>query len=82
MMTGKRHTASIPDLMSTSTASSTRKKAQQHENPDNSPLPRQAFSVRPLGGDAIYERIVGAIMEHRLTPGHSWWKKSWPASLA
>lgn len=50
-------------------ASSPRKKHSKHENPDNSPLPGQAFSVRPLAGDAIYERIVGAIMEHRLTPG-------------
>ena len=60
---------SLQRFMSPTPASSARKKHSKHEHPDNSPLPGQAFSVRPLAGDAIYERIVGAIMEHRLTPG-------------
>jgi DNA-binding GntR family transcriptional regulator len=37
--------------------------------PDNSPLPGQAISARPMTGDVIYERILASIMEHRLTPG-------------
>lgn len=37
--------------------------------PDNSPLPGQAISARPMAGDAIYERILTSIMEHRLAPG-------------
>lgn len=36
---------------------------------DNSPLPAQAVSARPMAGDVIYERILTSIMEHRLTPG-------------
>ncbi|MDB5776895.1 MAG: GntR family transcriptional regulator [Herbaspirillum sp.] len=36
---------------------------------DDSPLPGQAISARPMAGDAIYERILTSIMEHRLTPG-------------
>ncbi|MBB5391541.1 MULTISPECIES: GntR family transcriptional regulator [unclassified Herbaspirillum] len=51
----------------TSAAPSSRKKSIA--KPDNSPLPGQAISARPMAGDAIYERILGAIMEHRLTPG-------------
>jgi DNA-binding GntR family transcriptional regulator len=37
--------------------------------PENSPLPGQAVSARPMAGDVIYERILTSIMEHRLTPG-------------
>ena len=37
--------------------------------PDDSPLPGQAISARPMAGDVIYERILTSIMEHRLTPG-------------
>jgi len=37
--------------------------------PENSPLPAQAVSARPMAGDLIYERILTSIMEHRLTPG-------------
>jgi DNA-binding GntR family transcriptional regulator len=37
--------------------------------PENSPLPGQAISVRPMTGDVIYERILASIMEHRLAPG-------------
>ena len=61
--------------MSTSTEASPRKKATKamkatrQDNPESSPLPGQVFSTRPMAGDAIYERILGAIMEHRLTPG-------------
>ncbi|WP_432239787.1 GntR family transcriptional regulator [Herbaspirillum robiniae] len=54
---------------STSTAASTRKKSGKQDKPENSPLPGQAISARPMAGDAIYERILGSIMEHRLTPG-------------
>jgi DNA-binding GntR family transcriptional regulator len=36
---------------------------------ENSPLPGLAISARPMAGDVIYERILAAIMEHRLTPG-------------
>ncbi|KAF1048631.1 MAG: HTH-type transcriptional regulator LutR [Herbaspirillum frisingense] len=57
--------------MSTSTAVSGRRKSgsSKQDKPDNSPLPGQAISARPMAGDAIYERILGSIMEHRLTPG-------------
>jgi DNA-binding GntR family transcriptional regulator len=37
--------------------------------PENSPLPGQAISARPMSGDLIYERILASIMEHRLAPG-------------
>lgn len=37
--------------------------------PENSPLPGQASSARPVTGDVIYERILTSIMEHRLAPG-------------
>jgi DNA-binding GntR family transcriptional regulator len=36
---------------------------------ENSPLPGQATSGRPVTGDVIYERILASIMEHRLAPG-------------
>jgi len=39
------------------------------EKAENSPLPGQAINTRPMGGTVIYERILTAIMEHRLTPG-------------
>ncbi|MDB5839984.1 MAG: GntR family transcriptional regulator [Herminiimonas sp.] len=35
---------------------------------ENSPLPGQATSGRPMTGDVIYERILSSIMEHRLPP--------------
>ncbi|MFL9878621.1 GntR family transcriptional regulator [Herbaspirillum rhizosphaerae] len=51
----------------TTKASTARKKAVS--KPENSPLPAQAVSARPMAGDIIYERILTSIMEHRLTPG-------------
>lgn len=48
------------------TAASRKKVAAK---PENSPLPAQAVSARPMAGDIIYERILTSIMEHRLTPG-------------
>lgn len=45
--------------MSTSPAASPRKKATRPDQPDSG----------AASGDTIYERILGAIMEHRLAPG-------------
>lgn len=39
------------------------------EKAENSPLPGQAINTRPMAGAMIYDRILTAIMEHRLTPG-------------
>ncbi len=39
------------------------------EKAENSPLPGQAIHPRPMAGAMIYDRILTAIMEHRLTPG-------------
>jgi DNA-binding GntR family transcriptional regulator len=43
--------------------------SKSDKSADNSPLPAQAVSARPMAGDVIYERILTSIMEHRLTPG-------------
>ncbi|EJN02671.1 GntR family transcriptional regulator [Herbaspirillum sp. YR522] len=55
--------------MTTSTAPDAAARRKRSVKPDNSPLPGQAINTRPMAGDAIYERILSAIMEHRLTPG-------------
>jgi len=58
--------------MTTTTTATPASKPGRKKTPskaNDSPLPGQAISARPMAGDVIYERILTSIMEHRLTPG-------------